>query len=170
MRKGLILVLLAVWSFAADAAIYTWVDEDGEVHYSDRPHPGAQQLEVSTTLSVDPSWIPDQTLLDEAKRGLAGSYQSFSILEPQDKETIRTNERLVVVRIILEPALQAGHQIRYYLDGVRVGDERLTSTYFTIRGVERGPHSLRAELLDDKGQKIAETDQVVFILRKPARY
>ncbi|MDH3821908.1 MAG: DUF4124 domain-containing protein, partial [Gammaproteobacteria bacterium] len=44
METRPILILLAL--FAGGAALadtYTWTDEEGVVHYSDRPHPGAKR-------------------------------------------------------------------------------------------------------------------------------
>ena len=46
MEKPTILVLLGllVMPFAAAYEAYVWTDEDGVVHYSDRPVPGAKRI------------------------------------------------------------------------------------------------------------------------------
>ena len=45
MHKWLILLSL-LWSTAIAEPAYTWVDENGQVHYSDRPVPGATEIEL----------------------------------------------------------------------------------------------------------------------------
>lgn len=40
---------------AHGAAIYRWVDSAGQVHYSDRPHAGARQLQVHPDTVAGPS-------------------------------------------------------------------------------------------------------------------
>lgn len=43
------------WSATAGAAVYRWVDQKGEVHYSDVPAPGAQSVDTRT-------WKPPQSV------------------------------------------------------------------------------------------------------------
>lgn len=47
---GVILALTAClgWSVMAGAAVYRWVDQHGEVHYSDVPATGAQSIDTRT--------------------------------------------------------------------------------------------------------------------------
>ena len=54
MRLALLLAALILASATADAAkIYKWIDERGNPVYSDQPHPGAEEIDVST----DPAGI-----------------------------------------------------------------------------------------------------------------
>lgn len=49
ISKGITLMLAAaclVWGGLATAEVYRWVDEDGEVHYSDRPVQGSESVDV----------------------------------------------------------------------------------------------------------------------------
>lgn len=45
-----LIVVIAIVTFAAAASaaeVYRWVDENGKVHYGDRPRPGAERMEVA---------------------------------------------------------------------------------------------------------------------------
>lgn len=44
--RSLLLTGLMLASFLANAAAYRWVDEQGKVHYGDRPPAGAQRLKA----------------------------------------------------------------------------------------------------------------------------
>ncbi|MGH8399705.1 MAG: DUF4124 domain-containing protein, partial [Gammaproteobacteria bacterium] len=43
----IILLLLAMTTFAQADQVYKWVDAQGNVHYSDKPHPGAQKVKIA---------------------------------------------------------------------------------------------------------------------------
>lgn len=46
-----LMVGVVVWAFQAQAAVYTWVDEEGNTHYSDKPPP-EEQAEVKNLDNV----------------------------------------------------------------------------------------------------------------------
>ena len=48
MRLWLLMLLIAAAGLAAAAETYRWVDKDGHVHYSDRPRPGAERIELES--------------------------------------------------------------------------------------------------------------------------
>ena len=47
LRTILVLLGLLAMPFATAEEAYVWTDEDGVVHYSDRPQPGARRIELS---------------------------------------------------------------------------------------------------------------------------
>jgi hypothetical protein len=62
MRRFVILMTVALFSasLAAGSQVYRWVDEDGNVHYSDRPPPGNAER-----VQIDRGAITFETLEDE---------------------------------------------------------------------------------------------------------
>ena len=54
----ILLGVLAATGVQADA--YKWTDEDGVVHYSDRPHPGAQRVDLGESRSTRPVAAPER--------------------------------------------------------------------------------------------------------------
>ena len=47
MRKWLILLSALSGTAASGAPAWTWIDANGTVHFSDRPEPGAAQVELA---------------------------------------------------------------------------------------------------------------------------
>lgn len=154
-----LLGLLAAGAVVADA--YTWTDDEGVVHYSDVPVPGATRIHIAepntgrsparrgTTAAAgdnDPDTAPEPT--DTTR------YSSFAVTSPGAEETLWNIEGVLNVSLSLTPALQPGHQVRVYFDG----DTRMVSGMsFQINEVWRGVHNLQAEILDPTGKMLIRT-------------
>ncbi len=148
----ILLALLAASGVLADA--YTWTDEDGVVHYSDRPEPGAKQIVLpeSNTVRTRPvQRQQDATADEEAAEEDAGPfrYESLEVAAPAPEETLWNIEGVLNVSLALSPALQSGHQVRVYFDGT---PRTVTGTSFQIDEVYRGVHNIQAEVLDETGK------------------
>ena len=145
--------LLAAAGALAEA--YTWVDEDGVVHYSDRPQPGAKQIDLPEantvrTRRIEPSDVGGSAADDEAEQD-AGPfrYESLEVAAPAPEETLWNIEGVLNVSLALSPALQPGHQVRVYFDGT---PRTVSGTSFQIDEVYRGVHNIQAEVLDETGK------------------
>ena len=154
-----LLGLLAAGAVLADA--YTWTDNEGVVHYSDRPIPGATRIYIAepnsgrspaprrnaaTAGASDPDTTTEPT---ETIR-----YSSFEVTAPGAEETLWNIEGVLSVSLSLTPALQPGHQVRVYFNG----DTRMVSGMsFQIDDVYRGVHNLQAEVLDPTGKMLIRT-------------
>ncbi len=159
METRTILVLLGL--LAASAALadaYTWTDEEGVVHYSDRPHPGARRININEP-NVSQSPAPRQSSTsatagdDTADTGAVG-YDDFSVSSPGAEETLWNIEGVLSVSLSLTPALRPGHQVRVYFDGT---PRMVGGTSFQINEVYRGVHNLQAEVLDETGKMMIRT-------------
>ena len=53
------------------------------------------------------------------------------------------------VQLELQPALQAGHQVRLYFDGAA---RTVPGTSFQLDEVYRGEHTIQAEVVDESGE------------------
>ena len=149
IRKALALLgLLAVGFAAADT--WKWTDEEGVVHYSDRPHPGAERIEIAdpnTGQSPSARLRRDGEPADEpAEEGAAFRYGSFAVVAPRAEETLWNIEGVLNVSLALSPPLRPGHQIRVYLDGK---PQVVNGTSFQLQEVWRGVHNLQAEVVDE---------------------
>ena len=154
IRTLFILLGLLVAS-AAFADAYKWTDEDGIVHYSDRPEPGSERVDLGTaTRSRPQSAGPGATRPssgDEASNAVAKpfSYTSLEISAPAPEETLWNIEGNLNVSLALSPALQPNHEIRVYFDGVA---RTVEGTSFQLQEVYRGVHNIQAEVLDETGK------------------
>jgi hypothetical protein len=155
MRLRPILVLLAL--FAADSALaqaYTWTDEDGIVHYSDRPVPGATRITLpesrgSRVAPAAPKRAAAATGDAEEAPEQPFRYESLEVIAPAPEETLWNIEGVLNVALAVNPALQPGHQVRIYFDGE---PRQVSGTTFQLQDVFRGVHNLQAEILDETGQ------------------
>jgi hypothetical protein len=159
MEKRAILVLLGllVMPFAAAEEAYVWTDDEGVVHYSDRPVPGARRIELSepnTSQSPAPR-RRDSDEAGEADEQTADSgpfrYENFEIVSPGAEETLWNIEGVLNVSMTLSPPLQPGHQVRVYFDGT---PQIVSGTNVQLQEVWRGVHNLQAEVLDETGKML----------------
>lgn len=152
---------------AFPATVYKWVDEEGVLHLSDQPHPAAEKIELpSSPLYTAPPQTPSgEATPAQQESQWAGRYQQFVIEQPKTNEIVRSNDGSVRVAATLQPPLQPGHQLRFYLDGIKVKGEYDTPG-IKLQGVERGPHTVKAEVLDENGKVLGTTAAVEFFLRK----
>jgi hypothetical protein len=154
--------LLAVAAAAAQEA-YRWVDEDGVVHYSDRPQEGAEAIElpspnVATTRRV-PRPAAESQPDEEPGGNQEAGYSSIEIVSPSAEETLWNIEGVLNVSVALEPGLQPGHQVRAYFDGEM---QPVSGTSFQLQEVWRGVHNIQVEVVDATGK--------VMIRSQPSRF
>ena len=159
METRTILVLLGLFMVtAAVADTWTWTDEEGVVHYSDRPHPGAVRVVIDES-SAGKSRAPSRNAAasDENETAAAAApfrYESFEVASPGAEETLWNIEGVLNVSLALSPALQSGHQVRVYFDG---NPQIVSGTRFQLEEVFRGVHNLQAEVLDETGKMMIRT-------------
>ena len=148
----LVVGLLAATAVAAQA--YRWVDENGVVHYSDRPEPGAEQIilpDSNTTTVRRPAQLGGQAGDDQEAQEEEGPfrYDSIEVASPGAEETLWNIEGVLNVSVALTPALRPGHQVRVYFDGE---PRMVTGTSFQIQEVWRGVHNIQVEVLNEGGE------------------
>jgi hypothetical protein len=97
----------------------------------------------------------------------AESYTRLSIVEPVDEQVIWSNEKTVSIGIAIEPQLQAseGHRLVILLDDnpieVPAGEMPIT-----LDEVDRGTHTLSAEVLDEEGRVMIRSDTITFHMKQ----
>lgn len=157
MRLQPALVLLALFAASgAFAQAYTWTDENGVVHYSDRPEPGAKQIVLPESTGVRrvarSASAPSASTAsgeDGAAPAQPFGYETLEVVAPAPEETLWNIGGILNVSLALSPALQPGHQVRVYFDG---NPQQATGTSFQLEEVHRGVHNIQAEILDEAGE------------------
>jgi hypothetical protein len=170
METRPILILLALFvGGAAVADTYTWTDDEGVVHYSDRPHPGAKRIIIdspNTSRSLSRQNAADAANAEDASEADADKpfrYESFAIASPGAEETLWNIEGVLNVNLALTPALRPGHQVRVYFDG---NPQIVSGTSFQLQEVWRGVHNLQAEVLNETGQMQIRTRSSRFYVQQ----
>jgi len=163
LRSIVIFFCLFAAGAAAAQEAYRWVDEDGVVHYSDRPREGAEIVQLPTPNVATVRRAPrpsadtgsDQAPADEPATG----YTSINIVSPQAEETLWNIEGVLNVSVALQPGLRPGHQVRVYFDGEM---QPVSGTSFQLQEVWRGVHNIQVEVVDATGK--------VMIRSQPNRF
>lgn len=165
-ERAILLIASLLAAPAVLAQAYRWVDEDGIVHYSDRPEKGAEEIELrdANTVSIRRYAAPDRaTGTDAEEPAEPFRYESLEIVSPVSEETLWNIEGVLSVRLALTPGLQRGHQLRVYFDGQ---PQIVTGTSFRLNEVWRGAHNLQAEVIDQTGQVLARSEPRRFYVQQ----
>jgi hypothetical protein len=164
-------VFVLLWVLAAGAAgaqeAYRWVDEDGVVHYSDRPREGAEAIQLPAPNVATTRRVPQRSA-DAGEGGQqpeqpAPGYSSIEIVSPKSEETLWNIEGVLNVSVALQPALQAGHQVRAYFDGQM---QPVSGTSFQLQEVWRGVHNIQVEVVDATGRLLIRSQPNRFYVQQ----
>ncbi|HEV2322127.1 MAG TPA: DUF4124 domain-containing protein [Gammaproteobacteria bacterium] len=162
--KPLVLLLcgLAVFSVGFGDSLYKWVDEQGNVHYSDKPHPGATRLHLPkpTTYSAPAVAVPE-VRNDSQPPAQQEGYTSFEIASPSPDQVF-WNVRSVTVSLSVQPGLHQGDQVTVTLDDKTIGPAAATTV--TFNDLDRGEHTVHATLSGPGGTMIAKP--VTFYIQR----
>jgi hypothetical protein len=174
MHRGFILLslVLAATTTLGSAEVYRWTGADGQIHFSDRPQPGAERI----TITVNPPASSSSTAATApASRQDSGRetpdpvarYQSLTITSPAQEQVLWNIEGQLDVAAALQPALQPGHALRFNLDGRTLVAEP-GSMRVQFPEVFRGEHSLQVEVVDAQGRALVASPTTRFFVRQTA--
>lgn len=186
--KKIICCFLLCLTFQANADIYRYTDAEGNVVYSDIPNIKAEPIvlpkeNVSRTPVQRKSFSTD-TLENQTDSTNLNSeepivdtkenrkeYTTFVMLTPRDQETFQ-NPTEITVSVQVDPPLQKGDLIQYFLDDKPFGTPT-TSTVISIPKttsnvgppiLERGSYTVSAALLNENNQPIRTTTPVTIFV------
>jgi hypothetical protein len=165
MTRLLLLALLLLGQPVL-AEVYTYIDDEGNRVFTDRPKPGdAKRLELAPSNAMDrPAPIQPPPLYQPPIPREQG-YQLLRILVPEPDATIRDGEGNLIVSAVSEPGLRANHSYRLLLDGQPMGTPG-RSPVFPLENLDRGTHQLAVEIVDQQGRTVERTpSQPVHIVR-----
>ena len=167
MRKWLILLSALLGSAASAAPAWTWVDAEGTRHYSDRPVPGAEKVELigaqgfgATTGRAGRAPRAGDTA------GVPGAaYQAIEVVSPAEQETLWNIGTSLPVQVRFQPALQTGHRYDLLYDGQRRNLNTATARV-TLPDVFRGEHTLQVVVIDSAGAEVMRSPARVFFVQQ----
>ena len=171
MLKRSVFVIISLFTASALLAqAYKWTDEDGVVHYSDRPHEGAVEMQLPDDGIRPPgvSTLPVQTVFranndEEGEAVEIFRYANLAIESPAVEETLWNIGGVLNVRLNVRPAVQSGHTLNVYYDGTAI---TVNTPQFQIEEVYRGAHNLQAEILDDTGRLLIRSQNTRFYVQQ----
>lgn len=163
-----VLVLILATPALADE-VYKWVDENGVVHYTDKPPSrDAEPAKLPPLQTYKGGTAPDLRKFDKGPQGgkpAAGAAQ-LQIVTPSRDETFRSAERTVPIAVMVTPSLTEGQRLIYIVDGKPVSMPT-ADTSLALTGVDRGSHSVVVTLVSEAGEEIARSQPVTFHMKPP---
>ena len=166
MRYAVLILAAVATAGAADAPVYRATDGAGHPVFSDRPVPGARPVPAKHVNTYAPP---------VAQSGRAGTpaapapvepppYESLEIVLPEPGATARANGGDVWVEGRVAPGLAAGHRVTVSLDGQTAACVARDGGRFTcpLSAVARGPHTVRAAVLDEAGAVVLQSGATRF--------
>jgi hypothetical protein len=167
MRKWLILLSALSATTASSAPAWKWVDADGQVHYSDRPVPGAQQVELGGAQGFGTRVAQGGT--QRAGSGPTGDaplpYRSIEVVSPADQEVLWNIGAMLSVQVSFQPALQSGHRYNLVYDG-QTRNVNTTSLRLVLPDVFRGQHTLQVVVVDGRGVELQRSTPRSFTVQQ----
>jgi hypothetical protein len=171
MRR-LIFTLMSLACTAAFATtIYKWVDENGVVHYSDQPHLNAQKLQITgaqTFSSSAASVSAPQSSADDSN-AQTNPYRGCVVAAPQDQQSL-PNAQSVFLRVQSDPLPRPGDRVFISMDGQVVNRGQATGLSFNVTPIERGAHSVQAQIRGPGDQVLCQTPTITFYVQQPGLF
>ncbi len=165
IKKWFLLALCLMIAPAVSGAMYKWKDENGRIHYSERPpEEGAEEFQLPKAVTYTPKAVADSSGNDPDKADAKG-YQELKITKPEMNETVRSNKGEVQVQFTLTPTLLHGHQYKLFLDGKAL-DQAVPKTAVMLSGLTRGSHTVVVKVADANGVFLITSPSVIFHLRR----
>jgi hypothetical protein len=158
--------MLGVSAVASAATIYKWVDANGVVHYSDTPMPGAEPIEIGSIQTYRAT--PERAGAPGASQSPAAQGPPTCVIDTPAREQVFMNTDDVQGHVSLSRPLQPDQQVVLRLDGrVYTGVVDGGGT-FALSAIDRGTHTLTAEVQDADGKPLCTTPAVTFYVRQPS--
>lgn len=170
---SLILILSLCAPALADQKVYETVGPNGETTFSDTPSPGAKEMVVppaptyqAPPIPMTPS--PSGNPSSQVSTGQSDAYHLVKIVAPADHATVVNTAGTVAVTVLVEPPLKVGRgdRIQLTLDGNPATEA--ASPNISLKGVDRGTHTLEAQVVDRVGATLMESAPVTFYLHRPS--
>ena len=177
--QNILLMTLITFSFSMMgnplfAEVYKTVDENGNVTYTDQPPAdGSKPIELAPISIIEaPTYekAPEATGDEDAEKEMSLAYmrrvyKDFAIISPAQDESVWRPDGPVAVTWGVRTELQPGMQVTLYVDG-----QIHTTTaqpMVPLVGLDRGEHTLKAELRDARNRVVVTAETVTFYVRQP---
>ena len=148
----------------ASATLYRWVDADGITHYSDRPAPGSEKVQIASAQTYKSTPVNStQPRKAAGSAATAFKYTRLEVTQPTEGQAFVNNGGHVDAAAVIEPDLLGGHQVWFVLDGTRQPESAGLSMSFQV---DRGTHTLQAVIRNSGGELMCQTPGVSIAVRQ----
>ena len=170
MRKLAALLSILATLSATATEMWRWKDADGVVHYSDRPVPGAERIDVHATQA--PSSAPDESTSTppaetQTQSPVPAGYSRCAVTAPAKDEVFNAVNSVAAI-VEVEPALQDGHHLQVFLNGRAYTEWPEGVLAYTLQNLYRGSYVLSARIIDGNGRPVCTAPSITFHVRQPS--
>ena len=168
MRPLWLCLLLFTSSLYAAQTVHRWIDEQGNVHFSDQPSEQHDSEEIKVTPPT-----PSSTPVTQATAAVSDDTAKanderptgplLTIESPTNGEIIRENSGLVIIKANLKPIPVNPFKMNVILDGELKGAAE-NSLDVKMENVDRGMHQLELQIVDQNGKLLASSIKTTFYL------
>ena len=165
MRMIWFTLLSVVCATAFSATVYKWVDENGVTHYSDQPHENAEKVTLSAPQTFSAPRQPHVPSSSSPKQS-AVAY-TCTITQPANDDTF-PNTTVVMTTAQSSPSPGPGDKVVLMFDGSRVANFPSGGGAFQLTNLDRGTHTLQAQVQDSTGKVVCQSSTVSFTVLQPS--
>ncbi|MCP5208687.1 MAG: DUF4124 domain-containing protein [Hahellaceae bacterium] len=159
---GLALSSALAGQMAGAEEIYKWVDENGNVHFTDQATSGADKVEIKPITTIPAIKVPPSD--NNSKSKDIATPVTVTINSPANDSAFHSVEGNLHANVSVKPALANGQILKLKVNGKEVSSGNATS--IQIENLERGTHTFSAEITDKSGAVVA-SDLSTFTIHKP---
>ena len=157
---------LSLLSHTVQAEVYKWINDQGQVEYSDQYREGAETVQIAPLSTIQMPKLTDvPTTAEQPAEPEATLYKKLAITFPQPEASFHSGNGDVSVTVEVAPELLPSHSLRLSLDGESVTVGRAKT--FSLPNVERGTHQLSLDVVDSTSV-IQSASPVSFTIHRPS--
>lgn len=162
----------------ASAAVYKYIDENGNVAYGDKPVSGSEQVKIQKAKRPKPQVQDEGESGEQPQSNRNGGsrqsgdedapvvYKSLEILTPKNEKVIDDRTGTVQVIFLPTPSLAPSDQLVITVDGKDLSKGR--DANLALQQVSRGQHTVTGRILDADGNLKIQANTVTFHVRRPS--
>ncbi|MBL1293531.1 MAG: DUF4124 domain-containing protein [Thiotrichales bacterium] len=160
----------------AAGTIYQTVGPDGSIVFTDQPSKGAKEIKLKPITTYNAKEASgankkaDLGLSNDPDPDKSTHYKTFTITGPADDTTLQTGVAgNTTIQSKIDPPLRIknGHRLSALIDGTQL-DYSTSANSIGLRNLERGTHSIRTVIVNERGDIVQLSSNSVTIHVKRA--
>lgn len=149
---------------ASSQQIYKVVDNEGNITFTDKPSAKAKPVELrgrtqNVASGSKPTFVPSPSKVNKRNK----NDFKVAIQAPEPEATIRNNAGDFTITAVQQGKSTAS-TYRLIFDGAAFASNN--SGVFKLQGIDRGAHTYKVELTDNRGKTLASSPQQTLYLHK----
>ena len=168
IMRPLLLCITLTFLTSVSAEVYRVLDEDGNVIFSDKPSPGAEEIKIDHVQTISPPEVKDFEYKPSVKNTNDGVYTSLEIVSPENNQIFTGGAGEISVNILIQPVLNTslGDRLILIMDGKKQANS--TSTSFSFSNLARGIHTTKVVVVNKDGKSLKNSATVTFTINRPS--